>query len=347
MRITKRDESTPAGIARIYRLTNSGGAYVELSSIGAGILSVTVPDGKGVLRDVVLGYSNICDYLNDGPCMGKTPGRYANRIGKGRFSLDGKEYRLAVNCGPDALHGGPEGFHNRLWDSRELPDGVLFSYVSKDGEEGYPGNLTVEVLYRWDDSNTLHIEYRGKTDSPTVLNLTNHTYFNLGGCDSGTALNHELRLFSSRYLLTDSTLVPTGEIVEVASTPMDFRDFHTVGERIGDDFPALRYGKGYDNCWVLDTPGRGLRQAATLIDRESGRVLDVFTTQPAVQVYSGNWLEDSPEGKDGYRHHDYDGIAIECQGFPDAPNKPHFPSQRLDADEEYLHHILFRFGVLK
>lgn len=327
-------------------LTNNTGASVTLSAIGAGIVSINVPDASGCMADVVLGYQDSADYMHDGPCMGKIPGRYANRIAAGRFSLDGHDYSLAVNCGPNHLHGGPDGFHNRIWKmNRVAPDTVEFTYHSADGEEGYPGAVDVVARYTWTDDNVLTLNVKAHADAPTVINLTNHCYFNLAGHSAGSALGHELKLFASRWLPTDPSLVPLGVLDPVAGTPMDFTEAHAIDRDIHSDFPALKYGKGYDNCWAIDgADGSSLRPAAELTDPVSGRMLTVLTTQPGVQVYTGNWLDDSPVGKDGYHYHDYDGVAIECQGFPDAPNQPGFPSQELRPGQEYNHTIVFKFS---
>lgn len=338
---------TSSGVITLYTLTNSKGAVVKLSSLGAGIISVVVPDKNGEMADVALGYENVEDYMHDGPCAGKTPGRYANRIGKGRFSIDGVEYQLAVNNGPNHLHGGPEGFQNKLWDSQIIDGRVVFFRRSPDGEENYPGNLDVRVIYSWDDSCRLRIDYEAMTDSKTIVNLTNHTYFNLSGHGKGSVLGHTLWLNCSRYLPTDETLVPVGTMAPVAGTPMDFTVEKALGSDINTDFPALKYGKGYDNCWVVDGyEEKALKPVARLVDNESGRVLEISSTQPAAQVYTGNWLTGSPVGKDGVEYHDYDCVAIECQGMPDAPNKAAFPSQQLNPGEIYRHTIEFLFKNL-
>lgn len=277
--------------------------------------------------------------------MGKIPGRYANRIAKGIFRLGDKEYQLAVNNGPNHLHGGPTGFQNRLWECRELPNGVRFTYVSADGEEGYPGQLRVTADYIWSENDILDLYLRAVTDCDTVVNLTNHCYWNLRGAQSGSVLDQELRLNASRWLPTDETLIPVGEPAPVAGTPMDFTTAKPLGRDIRADFPALKYGKGYDNCFLLDGWRRDfLTPAATLHDPASGRTLRVATTQPGVQVYTGNWLDGSPAGPEGYRYHDYDGVAIECQGFPDAPNHPGFPDQTLRPGQPYDQHIRFAFS---
>lgn len=321
---------SPKGDITLYTLTNASGASVTLSSLGAGIVGIVVPDKEGKLDDVVLGYKNPADYFGDGPCAGKTPGRYANRICKGKFSIDGKEYSLAINNGPNALHGGPEGFMNRIWKSEAVGSHVKFTYEAADGEEGYPGAVKATVIYSWNDKNELTIDLKAESDAKTVVNLTNHAYFNLDGENSGSVLDHELQLLASKYLPTDSTQIPTGELADVKGTPMDFLQPKTIGRDINADFEALKIGKGYDHCWVLDNWHKHtLGKAAVLTAAKSGRVLEVFTTQPGAQVYSGNWLGGSPENKSGRPYNDYDGVAIECQGFPDAPNHRNFPCQLL------------------
>lgn len=346
MKITKTLWATAKDGAQIlkYRMTNSAGAYVELGSIGAAILSIVVPDRDGKMADVVIGYEDPLSYIGDGPCCGKTPGRFANRIAKGRFTLDGKNYSLPINNGPNHLHGGPDGFMNKVWDSRIEGDSVEFMYFSEDGESGYPGNLKSVVRYEWGDDNALKITYTAQTDAPTVVNLTNHAYFNLAG--KGKILDHELLLNASEYLPTDKDLIPLGESEPVAGTPMDFTNAKPLGRDIKADFPALNYGKGYDNCFLIDgyEPGQ-LQTAAELHDPESGRVLEVISTQPAVQVYTGNWLDGSPKGKGGVEYHEYDAVAIECQHLPDSPNQPDYPSTELRPGETYQEAIIYSFSV--
>lgn len=329
-----------------YTIKNSKGAYVQLSDVGAGIVSIVVPDRDGKMNDVVLGYSDPLTYFGDGPCAGKVPGRYANRIALGKFQLDGKEYTLPVNNGPNHLHGGPEGFQNKVWESRESEGGVEFLYYSEDGEMGYPGALKAVARYEWTEENELRLTLTAESDAPTVINLTNHAYFNLNGEGNGDILSHELRLNASEYLPTSDSLIPLGESEPVAGTPMDFVTAKVIGSEIKADFPALNYGKGYDNCWVIDgaEPGQ-IQEAAELFSPESGRVLNVYTTQPGVQVYTGNWLGSSPVAKCGRSYNDYDGVAIECQNFPDAPNKADFPSAVLRPGEVYEQAIIFAFGV--
>lgn len=347
MKAEIRKETTRKGEAILVTLTNASGASVTLCSVGAAIVAVNVPDASGKMADVVIGYRDVDSYFYDGPCSGKVPGRYANRIAAGKLTVDGKTYQLAINNGPNALHGGPEGFQNQIWDTEvKGDDTVEFTYHAADGEENYPGNLTAKAVYKWNDACELTLDLYAVTDAPTVVNLTNHVYFNLAGDGSGSALGQELQLKASKYLPTDSTLIPTGDIADVAGTPMDFTVPHTLGERIKEDFPALVYGKGYDNCWVIDDYVPGKEQlVACLTDPVSGRKLEVTTDQPAVQVYTGNYLGGDILGKTGKLYRDYDGVAIECQDMPDAPNHPEFPSTALLPGEEYHRVIKFKFST--
>ncbi|MDE7443646.1 MAG: galactose mutarotase, partial [Muribaculaceae bacterium] len=313
MKVDIKKVESPKGEITLYTLTNASGAQVTLSSLGAGIVSVIVPDANGKMDDVALGYANAADYFYDGPCAGKVPGRYANRIAAGHLTVDGKVYHLNINNGPNALHGGPEGFQNRIWDSEVTAEGhVVFTRTSPDGEENYPGNLEITAEYAWNDANELSLQLKATTDAPTVVNLTNHAYFNLSGENAGSVLDHKLWLDSHLYLPTDDSLIPTGDLLSVKDTPMDFTTPKVIGADIKQEFPALIYGKGYDNCWVIDKWHKGqLKTVARLIDDKSGRVLEVDSTQPAVQVYTGNWLAGSPESKSGRSYNDYDGVAIE------------------------------------
>ncbi len=348
MKIETAIQQTSIGEVKIFTLTNDNGAQAVVSALGAGIVAVKVPDKEGRLADVVIGYDRAEDYIADGPCAGKTPGRYANRIAAGRFSLDGMTYKLPINNDPNHLHGGPEGYQNRVWNSAvEGESKVVFTLHSPDGDAGYPGNLDAKVAYTWTNDNTLDIDMEAVADASTMVNLTNHSYFNLGGHETGAdrALAQQLTLRCSRWLPTDETLIPLGEIAPVAGTPMDFTGGKAVGRDIREDFEALRFGKGYDNCWMVDGFDGSLREAAILRDPMSGRRLTVSTDQPAAQVYSGNWLEGCPQGKGGVTYHDYAGVAIECQGCPDAPNHPNFPSQLLNPGETYRRKIRFAFSV--
>ena len=296
-------------------LTNKSGASVMLTERGAGIVSIVVPDRNGVMGDVVLGYR------------------------------DGKEYQLVKNNPGYQLHGGPDGFSNRLWKASRISDTeVILTLDSPDGDQGYPGNMHVEATYTWSDDNSLTLSIKATTDAPTIINLTNHTYWNLDGEDSGSILDHVLKLNASRWLATSEALIPTGELAPVEGTPMDFRTAKPIGRDIKADFPALKYGKGYDNCWVLDG-APGLKIAAELSSAVSGRRLEIWTDQPAAQVYTGNWLDGSPLSKSGRSYRDYDGVAIECQGFPDAPHHPDFPSCVLRPGETYSRTIIFKLNA--
>ena len=330
----------------LYTIQNESGAFVRLSSVGAGIVSIAVPDKEGKIADVVLGYPDANSYFADGPCAGKCPGRFANRIAKGKFTLDGVEDTLPINNGPNHLHGGPEGFQNQVWDSRIADEAVEFMYFSEDGEAGYPGNLKVVARYEWSEDNALKLYLTARTDKTTIVNLTNHAYFNLNGEGNGDILDHEMKLNASVYLPTDETLIPVGEPDPVAGTPMDFQEFKRIGAEIKEDFPALKFGKGYDNCWMINGYEAGQLQAACkLYSPQSGRMLEVLTTQPAVQIYTGNWLAGSPVAKCGRSYFDYEGVAIECQHCPDSPNKPEYPTTVLRPEDVFEEAIIWQFSV--
>ncbi len=335
---------TPDGEAVVlYTMRNRHGAAVELTNIGASIVSVRVPDRHGKMADVALGYSHYMDYFGDAAAMGKTVGRVTNRTRGAMFTIDGEEFRLTRNIAPHHSHGGGAGgFANKLWTGRVETDRVVFGYVSADGEEGYPGELGVEVVYDWDDDNTLEITMFARTSRSTMVNLTNHVYFNLAGESSGSVLDQELRIDADRFLATDDAQVPTGELIDVTGTPMDFRTPKPLGRDIDSPYPPLRQGFGYDHCWALNKGG-----GAELYEPDSGRVLTIETTQPGLQVYAGNFLSGGPQGKSGRAYADRDGVALECQGFPNAANIDSFPSIRLDPGQTYEQHIVFRFGVKK
>lgn len=345
MKITSKKYPSPKGEITVFKVENSHGASVELSTLGAGIVSVSVPDRNGKIENVALSYENPADYIVDGPCLGKCPGRYANRIAKGHLEINGKIYQLSINNGPNALHGGPEGFQNQNWDAEELSDGVRFTYRAKDGEEQYPGNLIVTATYRWNDENVLTLDFHAESDKDTVINMTNHAYWNLAGADNGCCLGQEMKIKAERWLPTDETQIPTGELAPVDGTPMDFREFKEISKDIKADFKALEIGKGYDHCWVVEGAegGNMVIDAVELRDAKSGRKLTVGSDQPGVQIYTGNWLAGSPKNRSGVSYEDYDGVAIEMQGFPDAPNKANFPSQQLKAGESYDRKICFAF----
>jgi len=331
----------------LYTIKNSKGASVQLSSVGAGIVSVIVPDKDGKMDDVVLGYGDPYKYFGDGPCFGKIPGRFANRIAVGKFTLDGKEYTLPINNGVNHLHGGPEGFQNKVWESRIVDDfAVEFLYDSVDGEMGYPGNLKVVARYDWTEDCELRLTFTAQCDAPTIVNLTNHVYFNLKGEAAGNILDHELTLNASEYLPTDDTQIPLGDSEPVAGTPMDFVTPKTIGRDIKADFTALKIGKGYDHNWLIDgaLPGQ-LQTAGKLYSPQTGRYVELTTTLPGIQVYTGNWLSGCPVSKSGKNYEDYDGVAMECQRYPDSPNKPEYPSTTLRPGETYNEAIIFSFGV--
>jgi aldose 1-epimerase len=333
---------TPEGEAVVlYTMRNKSGAEVQLTNVGATIVGISVPDRHGKMADVALGYSHYMDYFGDSAAMGKTVGRVTNRTRNATVTIGGEEVVLTRNIAPHHSHGGGAGgFQNRLWTGRVEGDRVVFGYVSADGEEGYPGELYAEVVYDWDDDNTLEITMFARTSKPTIVNLTNHVYFNLAGESSGSVLGQELRIDASHFLATDDTQVPTGELVDVTGTPMDFRTAKPLGRDIDDPYPPLRQGFGWDHCWALDPKG-----GAQLYDPASGRVLDITTTQPGLQVYAGNFLSGGPQGKSGRAYADRDGVALECQGFPSAANTPSFPSVHLDPGQIYEQHIVFKFGV--
>lgn len=330
----------------LYTMTNRSGASVAVTNFGASIISVIVPDRDGTMADVTLGYKEPTGYIGDGPNMGKSVGRFANRLANGVFTLDGKEYRLAQNNGINHLHGGLNGFANRIWESRVEVNRIVMTLHSPDGDQGYPGALSVEAVFDWDDDYTLEITYRAKSFAPTIVNLTNHAYFNLSGHNSGSVLNHSMQLNCSKWLPTDRTQIPTGEIASVAGTPMDFTTEKPIGRDIDTDYEPLKIGYGYDHCWMVDNWTEGhLYHVGTLSDPLSGRMMDIISTQPSVQVYTGNFLQGAPAGKDGAMYSNRDGIAIECQGLPDAPNKPMFPSSRLSPDDIYEHSIIYKFST--
>ena len=322
---------------------------VQLISFGAGIFSVRAPDRQGRRENVVLNFPDLEGYVrNHGSkapnFFGSTIGRYANRIANARFSLDGKEYRLAQNNGRHSLHGGPGGFYNAVWRSESQADVVAFHYLSPNGEEGFPGMVETNVRYSLSGSQ-LEIDYVATTNAPTVLNLTNHAYFNLAGESHGSILNHELKLYASQFTPTDDTAIPTGELRELAGTPMDFRKSTAIGARIGANDEQLRFGSGYDHNFILDGDAAALKPAAELYDPVSGRLLEISTTEPAIQFYSGNFLDGSIRGKSGARYGKYAGLCLETQHYPDSPNRPEFPSTVVRPGETFRSTTILRFGI--
>lgn len=336
---------TPDGKSvTLYTLTNDSGNTVELIDYGAIVVSINVPDKSGKKTNVTAGFASLDGYLQRHPYFGATVGRFCNRIAKGKFTLDGKTYSLATNNGPNHLHGGEVGFDKRMWQVSEVKGdgtvGLRFTYVSPDGEEGYPGTLTTVAEYRWDNSNTLTLDLSATTDKSTVLNLTNHAYFNLGGSGSGTIHNHELTLACDQYLPVDADMIPTGVLADVKRTPLDFTTTHKIGERIGQ----LKATNGYDHCFVVRGKAGELRPTAKVVDPASGRTMEIKTTQPGVQLYTGNFL-DGGQGNAGYKTHE--AFCLETQHYPDAPNQPSFPTAVLKPNEKFHQVTTFTFGVAK
>ena len=334
----------------LYILRNKNGAIATFTNYGGRLVSLQVPDRTGKLVNVICGFNGVEGYQKStDPYFGATIGRYANRIAKGKFTLDGKQYSLAINNPPNSLHGGLKGFENQVWDAQQ-PDSnsVVFTRVSPDMEEGFPGNLNVKVTYTLDDHNGLEMEYEATTDKTTIVNLTNHAYINLNGEGSGTILNHELQIFASNYTPIDSTLIPTGKIESVANTPFDFRQFHTIGSRINEDNQQLKNGKGYDMNFVLDSSKNqkeGL--AAILIGDQSGIEMSVYTDQPGIQFYSGNFMARKNTFNDGSKDNYRTAFALETQHFPDSPNEISFPSTVLKPGETYHTKSTYIFSVKK
>ena len=333
----------------IYTLTNAHGVEIKALTYGGIIQSLRVPDKAGRFSDVVLGFDGLAGYLAEHPFFGAIIGRYGNRIGKARFTLDGRTYKLAANNGPNHLHGGVRGFDKVLWNAEQAKTGegpaVAFTRTSPDGEEGYPGNLNVRVTYTLTDKNELIVDYHATTDKATPVNLTQHSYFNLAGQASGTILGHELMLNADRYTPVDDTLIPTGELAPVEGTPLDFRKSTAIGARINQDHPQLEHGLGYDHNWVLNRQGSGLQLAARVHEPKTGRTLEISTTEPGIQFYAGNFLDGKLTGKEQavYRHRT--GFCLETQHFPDSPNKPQFPSTILEPGAEYRSRTVFTFGT--
>lgn len=335
----------------LFILKNQNGVEIAITNYGGFVVSVMVPDKNGKFDDVVLGHSSLEDYLHTPePYLGSLVGRYGNRIAGGKFTLEGKEYTLAINNGPNTLHGGLMGFNAVVWDAVQLNSQTLkLSYLSVDGEEGFPGNLTTEVVYHLSNDNALEISYQAVTDKTTIVNLTQHSFFNLSGTGkpTPTVCNNMLTINADYYTPMDNVSIPTGAVAPVAGTPMDFRAPHLVGERIDNDFEQLVFGKGYDHCYVLNKKEVGeLSFAAKVLEPVSGRTLEVYTTEPGVQLYTGNWLGGF-EGKYGATYPERSAICLETQHFPDSPNKPHFPSVVLHPEEIYTQTCIYKFGVEK
>ena len=341
---------TPDGQdADIYTLTNSGGAEVKITNYGGIVTSLRVPDRNGKLDDIVLGFDNLDAYLKGHPYFGAIIGRYGNRIAKGRFTLHGLEYKLAVNNGENHLHGGIKGFDKVVWNAkpRKVANGAALelTYLSKDGEEGYPGNLSVKVVYTLTNANELKIDYSATTDKDTVVNLTHHSYFNLAGQGNGDILNHRLFVNAARFTPTDAGSIPTGELRSVRGTPFDFTRATTIGARINQDYEQLKFGKGYDHNFVLNGKIGTLRRVARVSESTSGRVMEVRTTEPGMQLYSGNFLDGTLTGKNGKVYQQRYGFCLETQHYPDSPNKPNFPNTVLRKGGRYHTITIYKFSL--
>jgi aldose 1-epimerase len=338
----------------LFELTNRNGCTVVLTDFGASLVSLTVPDRKGQKGDVTLGFGTPEGYATNGCFIGGTIGRYGNRIAGAAFRLDGKDIRMTPNDGPNSLHGGKMGFHLMMWKAEPSKagsnaggDGIIFSRVSPDGEEGFPGTLNVTVEYRWTDDEILRIDYRAVTDKPTVVNLTHHSYFNLAGEGNRDILEHTLQIDADRFTPVNANLIPTGELKPVKGTPLDFTKPCPVGLRIGDPHEQLKLGRGYDHNFVLNAGGGALARAVRMVEPVSGRVMEVWTTEPGIQFYSGNFLDGSLTGKSGKTYGHRTGFCLEPQHFPDSPNRPEFPSTTLRPGEEYRTVTEYRFSVEK
>jgi aldose 1-epimerase len=333
----------------LYTLSNANGVEVKITNYGGTVVSLSVPDRNGSSADVVLGHDGVAGYEKSSPYFGAIVGRYGNRIANGRFTLDGAQYTLAQNNGKNHLHGGLRGFDKVVWQAseREDPDGsaIELRYRSKDGEEGYPGNVDAAVTYTLTEKNELRIDYAATADKPTVVNLTNHSYFNLAGHGEGDILGHELMIDADRFTPVDEGLIPTGELQPVEGTPFDFRTPTPIGARINDKDQQLAFGKGYDHNYVLNGTAGSLRLVVRVTEPKSGRVLEVLTTEPGLQFYSGNFLDGTIHGKNGKAYGHRSGFCLETQHFPDSPNKPKFPTTVLRPGEKYQTTTVYRFST--
>jgi aldose 1-epimerase len=333
----------------LFTLTNSNGMSVSITNYGGIVTALTAPDSKGKFADVVLGFDNLDGYLAGHPYFGCIVGRYGNRIAKGTFTLDGTKYTLAKNNGPNHLHGGVKGFDKAVWQAEPLEtkagQALKLSHTSKDGEEGYPGTLKVTVTYTLTKKNELKIEYHATTDKATPVNLTNHSYFNLKGQGEGDILGHELEINADQFTPVDSTLIPTGELKSVEDTPLDFRKATMIGARIDKDDEQLKFGKGYDHNYVVKDTDAKVPLAARVHEPKSGRVLEVFTTEPGIQFYTGNFLDGSNTGKGGKVYKQRSAFCLETQHYPDSPNQPKFPSTILQPDQQYRSLTIYKFSA--
>ncbi|EKF54039.1 aldose 1-epimerase [Galbibacter marinus] len=332
-----------------YTMTNANGMVVSVINYGGIITHLEVPDKKGKIEDVVLGFDSLEGYLTPAPYFGALIGRYGNRIADGKFSLDGTQYTLAQNDGQNHLHGGNKGFDKVVWEITKITNAesiaLQLHYLSEDMEEGYPGNLNTTVTYTLTNDNTLKVKYEATTDKKTVVNLTQHSYFNLSGDFSKGILDHEISINADTFLPVNETLIPTGEFKEVAGTPFDFKQAKTIGKQINEDTEQLKRGLGYDHCWVLNSEAQGLSHAATAYDPESGRYMEVLTTEPGIQFYSGNFLDGTLKSKSGGTYAKRSGFCLETQHYPDSPNQEDFPSVVLNPGETYISETIFKFSV--
>lgn len=342
--------ATEDGQAMLFTLENKNGMTLSVTNYGGIITSLNVPDKNGAIADVVLGHDSLASYIEGHPYFGALVGRYGNRIAKGEFSIDGTTYTLATNNGPNALHGGIKGFDKKLWNTQIIENsdavGVEFSGVSVDMEEGFPGNLTVKVRYLLNNDNELRLEYEATTDKTTIVNLTNHSYFNLKRAGDGDILGHELMIAADKFTPVDATLIPTGELRSVENTPFDFREPTTIGARVDDvENEQIKFGGGYDHNFVFTDQSDQLKLVATAYEPTSGRFMEVLTTEPGVQFYCGNFLNGKNIGKGGIPYEKRNGFCLETQHFPDSQNQPDFPSTLLKPDEKYETQTVYRFSV--
>ncbi len=334
--------------ADLYVIKNKAGTEIAVTSYGARIVSWLVPDKNGKTKtDIVLGYDNLQSYIDSKePYFGAAIGRYGNRIADGKFTLDGVQYTIPINNPPNALHGGPVGFNSLVWDTKQIDGKTLeFRLLSKNGDQGFPGNMNVKMVYQLTEDNELKITYEANTDKATVINLTHHSFFNLAGAGNGTVNDHIMMIDADRYTPVSNVLIPTGEIAYVDRTPMDFRKPTAIGARVDENFQQLNNGKGYDHNWVLNKANNAMTLAARVIEPKSGRVLEVFTTEPGIQFYGGNFLDDSFKGKGGKTYGFRTAFCLETQHFPDSPNQPSFPSTVLRPGDNYTHTCIYKVSL--